>query len=125
MSVSSGIIALAVTLGFSGVARAVDYHINTQNQSDAYVLMQAHLLQHMGGPRDSEFWCVRPRTNDHHELIWKPLFVRFVLLRSGCPKSHDPEILRVNRESSLRETTWTFDVTGRTTGRNPIPYEVK
>jgi len=124
MSVASAIIALAVTLGLPGAARAVGaYHLNTRNESDAYVLVYAHLLS---GPRESGGpWCVRPRTYDQHDLVFKAIGVSFVILRDGCPSLSHTVLLKVERIFPARENTWTFEVSGRATTRNPIPYDVK
>jgi hypothetical protein len=114
------IVALAVTLGFPGAARATDGHIYTHNKSYAYVWVTAYVWAPMGTTKIAGAWCVSPGTFDKHGLRdVKVMHVRFEVSRGGCQR--EPQLLNVTRDFPVTGEVWTYVVSGS----DSIPYAVR
>jgi len=114
------IVALAVSLGFPGVARATDGHIYTRNNSYAYVWVTAYVWAPMGTTKIAGAWCVSPGKYDQHGLRdVKVMHVRFEVSRGGCQR--EPQLLNVTRDFPVTGEVWTYVVSGS----DSIPYAVK
>ena len=105
------IVALAMSLGLSGVAKATEGHIYTRNRSNAYVWVTAYVWAPFGATKIAGAWCVRPGEYDQHGLRdVKVLHVRFELSHFGC--QNEPLYLNVIRSFPVSGEVWTYVVSG-------------